>query len=106
MLITANWILKLFNRFATFKINAIALFPFIVIGKTSRVDEVVLNHERIHLRQQIELLIIPFYIIYLCEGMFKKYRDISFEREAFANEKDPDYLRQRRSFAFLKYWRR
>lgn len=34
-------------------------FPFIIIPKETVIDEQLLNHERIHLRQQLELLIIP-----------------------------------------------
>jgi hypothetical protein len=30
------------------------------------------------------------------------YRNISFEREAYANEKDLDYLKRRSFFGFLK----
>lgn len=65
-----------------------------------------MNHERIHLRQQLELLIVPFFIWYGVEFLIRllqykdrymAYRNISFEREAYENEKDLDYL-QRRSF--------
>lgn len=33
------------------------------------------------------------------------YRRISFEREAYVNEDDPEYLKRRAVFAFLKYLR-
>jgi len=56
---------------------------------------------------------LPFFIIYLTEfllGYFKyknwhlAYRNISFEREAYANEKDLCYLKQRSFWRFLKYY--
>jgi hypothetical protein len=59
------------------------------------------------------MLVLPFFIIYLTEfllGYFKyknwhlAYRNISFEREAYANEKDLCYLKQRSFWRFLKYY--
>jgi hypothetical protein len=66
------------------------------------VDAVLINHERIHLRQQAELLVIPFYLLYLLNYLFnlliyrshhKAYIQIVFEREAYANEADTGYLK-------------
>lgn len=63
--------------------------------------DTMLRHEHIHLQQQRELLFIPFFVIYLVEWVARlfispktAYRDISFEREAFANEDDINYKRQ------------
>ena len=80
--------------------TAITIFPFIF---TKDLGEETVSHEKIHLRQQIELLIIPFYIWYLIEALFKGYDNISFEKEAYANEKDVTYLKHRKLFSFLKY---
>ncbi|WP_332006943.1 hypothetical protein [Gaetbulibacter sp. NE] len=75
-------------------------------------DAVLLNHERIHLQQQIELLIIPFFVIYGFEFLIRllqykrwslAYRNISFEREAYFQEAQLDYLKYRRLYSFLKY---
>jgi len=33
----------------------------------------------------------------------KAYRNISFEREAYANESNPDYLTNRKFFSFFNY---
>jgi len=69
-------------------------------------------HERIHLRQQLELLIVPFYIWYLTEYVIrlmqyknkhKAYRNISFEREAFQQEANLLYLKKRSFWSFLRY---
>ena len=93
--------------------RGITLFPFILLThEEDKEDKVVINHEMIHIRQQLELLIIPFFLWYVVEFLvrlmqFKNrhvaYRNISFEREAYANEKDPDYLKQRSFWSFLKY---
>jgi hypothetical protein len=84
-------------------IRALAFFPFIIIPDTTVTDQVLINHEKIHLRQQAELLIIPFYIWYLIAYYTKGYYNVSFEREAYANERDMSYLSNRPLFAFLKY---
>ncbi|MBO0330404.1 hypothetical protein [[Muricauda] lutisoli] len=91
----------------------LSLWPFIIVKEDSlKADEVLINHERIHLKQQRELLILPFYIIYLMEWLirtvlylnsYRAYQNISFEREAYANEKDMQYLSKRRTFGFLQY---
>ena len=77
-------------------INGIALFPFILTKKNP--SKTLLNHERIHIRQQVELLVIPFYIIYIVEWFFKGYYGISFEREAYENDKHLNYLSKRKIF--------
>lgn len=73
-----------------------------------------MNHEKIHLKQQIELFILPFYVFYTFEFLWRlvqyrqwhlAYRNISFEREAYKNEKDLDYLKTRSFYSFIKYIR-
>jgi hypothetical protein len=88
---------------------AIMLFGFLFTRNKSKVTERTLRHERIHARQMRELLVIGFYLWYLIEwlvrlpGKGNAYRNISFEREAYAHEDDPDYLTRRKPFAFTKY---
>jgi len=78
------------------------IFPFVFIRKGLKNKDVIINHEKIHLRQQKELLVIPFFIIYilnytvnivLYRNLDKAYRNIIFEREAYQNEKNMDYLK-------------
>jgi hypothetical protein len=94
-------------------VNGMALWPLILLSRPGPSAR-LLNHERIHLRQQLELLIGPFYLWYLAEYLVRRwqlgtheaaYRAISFEREAYAHDTDPGYLRRRRFWAFLKYIR-
>ncbi|MBK8443245.1 MAG: hypothetical protein IPL35_07435 [Sphingobacteriales bacterium] len=111
MIIVSAWFLNFFTRrFA----HAITLYPFIILKQQQlRQHKVLLNHERIHLRQQLELLIIGFYIWYVAEYLvgrlrgkshFIAYRGISFEREAYACEEDLKYLQRRKFWGFLKYF--
>lgn len=64
------------------------------------------NHEAIHTAQMKELLYIGFYIAYLLEWLYRlifhtktAYMGISFEREAYENEANLNYLDTRRHFA-------
>lgn len=82
---------------------AITIFPFIFIHPDTKITKELINHERIHLIQQMELLVLPFYIWYLMALYKVGYWNISFEKEAYENEKDLLYLKKRRIFAFRKY---
>lgn len=92
----------------------LTLFPFIILKfEGLRSDTVLINHEKIHLRQQLELLVLPFFFIYIVEFLIRllqyrswklAYRNISFEREAYGNEKDLDYLKTRPFWNFFKFY--
>lgn len=84
-------------------IVGITIWPFIVVTTDSKVT---LNHEKIHIEQQKELLVIPFYLWYFVEWLFKGYGGISFEKEAYDNERDISYLKNRGRFSFIKYLKR
>ncbi|HUH32554.1 MAG TPA: hypothetical protein VLZ28_01295 [Daejeonella sp.] len=91
-----------------------ALFPFILVKtKTLKLNKAIINHEKIHLRQQLELLLIPFYTLYLLNYLLnliyylhhdKAYRNIVFEREAYAKERDFDYLKHRGFCAWMRFF--
>ena len=93
--------------------RAMALYPFVIFRKKSdRSDQVLVNHERIHLRQQAELLVLPFYALYVISYLYnligtlnheQAYRKILFEQEAYAYQSDPGYLKVRRPFAFIQF---
>ena len=93
--------------------RGLTLFPFVIIRDfLDKENKVLLNHEKIHIRQQLELLIVPFFVLYFFEFLLrliqfrdrnKAYRNISFEREAYANEKDLEYLKKRPFWKFRNY---
>jgi hypothetical protein len=93
--------------------RGLAVFPFVFVKYSlDKKNPVFVNHERIHLRQQLELLIVPFFVLYFLEFFLRliqyrnvdlAYRNISFEREAYANEKDLDYLKNRFLWRFIKF---
>jgi hypothetical protein len=101
-------------KFLTFNFaRAITIFPFILLNnKSLKRNKELINHEKIHIRQQLEMLIIPFYIWYLTEFFIRfvktrsrdlAYISISFEREAYTNEGNVDYTKNRKFWAFLRY---
>jgi hypothetical protein len=102
----------LFVKMVSIFINvyAITLFPFIV--SREKLDEKTLNHESIHFRQQIELFIIFFYILYIFDwikGLIKyrsassAYYRIRFEQEAYQNENNKFYLLTRKRNSWKRF---
>ena len=95
------------------KAEAITIFPFIFLRRRNlKADSILLNHERIHLLQALELLILPFYVWYILEfgirfiqfrDFDRAYRNISFEREAYGNQGNKNYLYERKLWSFWKY---
>ena len=91
-------------------VYAIALWPFVFIRDEG--NEVTINHEKIHLRQQVELLVVGFYILY---GFYwlksfvknrdkaQAYYDIPFEKEAYTMQKDMTYLDSRPRYSWLNF---
>ncbi|WP_256011026.1 hypothetical protein [Desertivirga xinjiangensis] len=90
-----------------------ALFPFILVKeKRFKNHKSLVLHEKIHLIQQLELLILPFYILYLLNYLVNLYRyrshkrayeEIAFEKEAYSNDLDQKYLSRRPFWHWLKY---
>lgn len=93
--------------------RGLTFYPFVFLThKEDKLNAVFVNHERIHIRQQLELLVLPFYLWYGVEYLFrlvqykdrkKAYYNISFEREAYQNEKDLNYVKQRSFWSFWDY---
>ena len=94
------------------KSAGMALYPFILVNmEQHKTDKQLIRHEKIHLRQQEELLIIPFYMLYIINYLFnllrykdceKAYMNIFFEKEAYNNEDDENYLIKRKFWAWAR----
>ena len=103
------------NNIVPFKgFTALTLWPFVFVRKDEEQNytHIVERHEAIHGEQQKEMLIVLFYLWYLAEWLVKwiyhrnrttAYKNISFEREAYANQYDAAYLVVRSHFSFFKY---
>ena len=128
----------IYNNIIPFKgFQAITILPFIFARNSAKpLKDYVVNHEKIHLRQQLEVLIasavilaalilifgwswwwmltslfvyyagygIDYAIRYVAYGSpHEAYRNIAFEQEAYLNEHDMGYLKDRRLFAWVEY---
>lgn len=106
----------IYNRFIPFKgFFAINLFGIIFVRQEKGKPEPALskktiNHESIHTEQMKELLYVPFYILYFIEWIIRlftntssAYRSISFEREAYMNADNYDYISNRKRYSWIKY---
>ena len=92
--------------------QAMALYPVMLFqDKSLKKNERIVRHEQIHFKQQIELLIIPFYFLYLLNYLINRlryknheqaYLNICFEREAYQNDHNPLYLSGRRVYSWMK----
>jgi hypothetical protein len=78
-------------------------------------DAYMINHEQIHTAQMRDLAYFPFYLLYFLEWIIrlmqylswmKAYRNISFEREAYANDHNLTYLQTRKPWSFTRYYKR
>jgi hypothetical protein len=104
IILESKWFCRLF------KIRGIALYPFIIVN--DKTNNILLNHESIHIAQQKELYIFKFYYLYIKQYLqnLKIYKDhwiayynIKFEKEAFYNEDDFTYLKTREKYSYKKY---
>jgi hypothetical protein len=90
---------------------AIAIWPFIFIRDEGNHETII--HEKIHLRQQVELGIIGFYLLYAGFWLYyfaqTKNRRLAyylnpFEKEAFAEQRGGEkYLQKRHLYSWLNY---
>lgn len=105
--VTINTRYKIFKYYTGF-----SFFIFIWISDHAHDREEVINHEKIHFYQQLELLFVfhwllylSFYILYRVKGYTHDaaYRRIPFEKEAYEHERTKAYLLKRKFFYWLKY---
>lgn len=123
---------KWINKFIPFpNFRAINLFGVLFVRGARPLTEATINHESIHSAQIAEVMIasVPFalllwlltnvwlgillviasyYLWYVIEWLIRlpkgnAYKNISFEREAYANQDDLSYLKNRKRFDFAKY---
>ena len=94
-----------------FPVAAITLWPFILIRPGYDTDRLI-NHEKIHIVQYNELLVLGFLLLYLWDwvvGLLKyrstktAYYQIRFEQEARFGEGQEDYLEKRPKHSWLRF---
>lgn len=95
---------------------ALTLYPWIFIRSDVEVNLVLITHEKIHLKQQGEVTLLVFLLMYTCEWLWrwiiaisagekpawrKAYRSIRFEKEAYLFENNPNYPESRKEYAWF-----
>ena len=94
------------------KIGGITLYPFIILREKHKDNYLINTHERIHIEQQREMFVVVFYVIYILEFLIKSllwlsfkdgYYKISFEREAYANQSNLNYIHNRKKYSWIRY---
>ena len=106
------------NNIIPFKgFQAVNLFGVLFVRKdrvfaSEEEYQTTLRHEAIHTKQMQELGYLPFYLLYAIEWLVRwavykdatrAYFNISFEREAYANQDKLDYNKGRKRYVFLRY---
>ena len=101
------------NKFIPFKgYSAITIGNIIFVRKEAIITDTLINHESIHYEQEKELGYIGFYLLYILEYLYnrvkyknayKAYHEVSFEKEAYANQSDLSYISNRKKYSWLKY---
>ena len=100
------------NKWIPFGRGMYAINLFGIIFTKQHLTRIDVNHEYIHTLQQRELLFVFFFLLYVTEwivrviqtrSLIKGYLRISFEREAYENQRLLDYRETREFFAWRKY---
>ncbi|GHT19342.1 hypothetical protein AGMMS4957_03380 [Bacteroidia bacterium] len=101
------------NSIIPFKgFSAINICGVLFAQPTARISDTTICHESIHTAQMQELGYALFYVLYFAEWLVRlfqyrfthaAYRNISFEREAYSHEKEPQYLGARKRWAWVQY---
>lgn len=100
---------KIFNYY-----TGLSFFVFIWISRQEKDEVRLTRHEKIHFWQQVEMLFIFHWIFYLLFYVMARakghchyiaYRYNPFELEAFDNDRNEQYLEDRKPFAWTSYIR-
>ena len=98
---------KIFNYY-----TGLSFFVFVWISRQEKDEIRLMRHETIHFHQQVEMLFIFHWILYVAFYVLARarghchyiaYRYNPFELEAFSNDPDQEYLKKRKLFAWASY---
>ena len=114
------------NKYVPFgSFVAMTIGPWIFVKDITKVTPTLINHKSIHWEQEKELLIVPFYLLYVfffilelficifdhqrgtrADGRYRSlwkraYYSIPFEEEAYDNESNQEYIEHRQHYAWF-----
>lgn len=86
---------------------------FLIVRSKEELVPWLITHETIHLKQQRDLLIVGAFLLNIIEtfiavfilrlAWYEAYHWTSHEQEAYRNQNDPDYLKNRKPFSQFYY---
>lgn len=91
---------------------SVVCFAIFVFCKYKNPSKTQVRHETIHFQQQLELLFVFQWILYgffwlkeyiKSKDAFRAYYLNPFEQEAYQNEDDANYLKERKRFSWWRY---
>ena len=94
------------------KYRGFSFFIFIWINKDVLDKPKIINHEKIHFWQQVEMAFVVQWMLYMCFYVVNRLRGMShdeayinnpFEKEAFANDWNFNYLKKRKFLSWVKF---
>lgn len=97
------------SKLAPIDIGAVTIGP--LVFSRGKISEVTRRHETIHWQQYIETFIVGFLLLYfgfyitsLLKGRRGRdaYMEIPFEKEAYENQNDKQYLENRKRYAWIR----
>ena len=103
---------KILSYISPIDISAISLVGLVFCR--ARASAALRRHETIHFQQQLELLFVGFFALYLffwlvslvrCRSGSEAYHEIPFEREAYYNQYASNYLATRKRYSWFRYVR-
>lgn len=65
-----------FNPPASWPFNAITIWPFVFVRYERRDDAALYAHELVHLRRQLQFLLLPWWVGYLCNENFRVREEV------------------------------
>lgn len=117
ILVISETLIRLYGQISIGSTEAkgAAMFPFLFVKDESFLQPWLINHERIHFRQQLETLFIGVIVVSLFERLYarfilkktkgERYLYAAAEQEAYLNMDNPNYLNQRRWGSLFHYIR-
>lgn len=64
--------------------DAITVWPFVFIRPERLLDSGLIEHERVHLREQARWLVLPWWALYLCSRRFRLAAEVRAYRRQIA----------------------
>jgi hypothetical protein len=121
VLVVSPWFVRIWGRVATGTSEAkgAAMFPFLFVRDEEYIQPWLINHERVHFRQQVETLFVGLPVISLIERLYarfvlkmskeERYLYAASEQEAYLSMHNPSYLKERpfgTLFHYIRHKRR